>query len=440
MEGMGVTRRSSIARSIALLACPVLVSGCIVGFPFLPIVPDHPIAPPPATPAPSVPLLPSPTARAELPDLPIARIPGAPTFAIWTALPDARIRVSAWRDGGIAELIVVPLLNRDPVYLDHVRVSVAPTGRFVTVVEAADGPSISRAFVRVFSIAGALVWTGPRDTTANPTIRWSPDGSRMAVDARNRWLVITPDDGPATALEIDSRRAVATGEGAYPWELLDFSEDGRTLFGSRSLGLPPGTLPLASVPSGGGAIQPIAALPTAESTRLAPLRQLMDRPLEAPIDPLTGRVAIAAATGSSTQITIVIRSGTTEETFSLPESVSGPVDLAWQRGSLVILHDGPAAGTQQLGIASAGADRGTERRVASFPLIGQRGRLVALTNGFAILAFGRGLGEVPNRLLVIRLLDGAETLVDADGLVATTETFGFAGWLPLEGPALAVGP
>ena len=120
-----------------------------------------------------------------------------------------------------------------------------------------------------------------------------------------------------------------------------------------------------------------------------------------------------------------------------PESVFGPVDLAWQVGSLVILHDGPDAGTQQLGIVSAGADLGIERRVTSIPVVGQHGRLVALTNGFAILAFGRGFGDVPNRLLLVRLRDGAETLVDADGRVATTETFGFADWLPLAGPTLA---
>ena len=432
MERKGVARRSSIARAIALLACPVVLSGCIFGFPFVRL-PDRPRS----SPAPNVPILPSPTTRAELPELPIATVPDAPSFASWAPMPAARLRIVAWRSGTLDELIVLPLLNHDPVYLDHVRVSVAPTGRFVAVVEAADGPTISRAFVRVFSIAGDLVWTGPNDVAANPTIRWSPDGSRFAVGAHSRWLVLTPREGPATAIEIDARRAVAAGDGDYPWELLDFSEDGRTLFGSRSAGLIPDTYPIASVPSSGGAIQPIAALPTGKGQRLAPLRHLLDDPLEAPLDPGTGRIAVPRSSGTSTALAIEIRSGTKALSFTLPGSAGGPVDIAWQGGSLLVLHDGPDPGTQQLGIVSTGTDFGKERPVTSIPIAGPHGRLVAMTDRFALLAFGRGFGEVPSRLLLVRLLDGVQTLVDADGATATTETFGFGGWLPSAGPALA---
>jgi hypothetical protein len=310
---------------------------------------------------------------------------------------------------------------------------VSPTGAFVAVVEAADGPSISRAFVRVFSIGGDLVWTATGDVAAHPTIRWSPDGMELAIDARHRWLLVAPRDGPTTAIEIDSRRAIAAGDGDYPWELLGFSEDGRTLFGSRSAGLVPNTYPLASVPASGGAIQAIAALPTGESLRLAPLRQLMDNPLEAPIDPATGRIAVPASSGASKEVAIQIRSGAKTVTFSLPGSAGGPVDFTWQGGSLLILHDGPEPGTQQLGVVSTDADLGRERPVTSIPIAGLHGRLVAVTDGYAILAFGRGFGEAPSRLLLVRLRDGAETLVDADGETSTTEAFGFAGWLPSGG-------
>jgi hypothetical protein len=431
MERKRTARRSSIARAIAVLVCPVVLSGCIFGFPFAPL-PNRP-----PSPAPSVSILPSPTTQAEFPELPIASLPDAPSFAIWEPLPDARLRISAWRSGAIAEVLDVPLLNHDPVYLDHVRVSVAPTGQFVAVVEAADGPTISRAFVRVFSIAGDLVWTATGDVTAHPTVRWSPDGTQFAVDARHRWLVVKPRTGPTTAIEIDSRRAVAAGGGDYPWELLDFSEDGRTLFGSRSAGLVPNTYPLASVPSSGGAIQPVDALPTGNGRRLATLRQLTDDPLEGPIDPETGRIASVTSGGASTDIMVEVRSRATTPTFAVPGSAGGPLDFTWQAGSLLMLHDGPEPGTQQLGIVSTGTDLGKERIVTSIPIVGQHSRLVAMTDRFAILAFGRGFGDVPNRLLLVRLRDGAATLVDADGAATTSETFGFAGWLPSPGAALA---
>ena len=54
---------------------------------------------------------------------------------------------------------------------------------------------------------------------------------------------------------------------------------------------------------------------------------------------------------------------------------------------------------------------------------------MAVTNGYALFSFGRGLPEVRNRLLLVRLSDGTQTAIDADGLPGTIETFGFAGWL-----------
>jgi hypothetical protein len=316
------------------------------------------------------------------------------------------------------------------MYLDHVRVLMSPSGKHFAVVEAADGPTITRAFVRIFSSAGDLAWTGPREVTARPTIRWSSDSIRFAVDARLRWLVVTPAvAGPDTAVEIDTRRPLAANGGVqYPWELLDFSEDGATLYGSRSLGLLPYTYPLARAPAGGGPLQPLASLPTKAGHRLAAVRTLIDHPLEAPIEPNTGRIAMPTSSGRSGDIDVTVRAGTRDRHFTLANGVGGPIDLAWQHGSLVVLHDGPQTGEQSLGIISTGANLGKERRVTSFPVIGQHARLVAVTEGYVVLAFGRGFGDVPNRLLLVRLNDGAKTVIDADGLPETVETFGFAGW------------
>jgi hypothetical protein len=431
MERRGVARRSSIALAFTVLTSPIVLSGCIFGFPFAPL-PN-----PRQSPAPSVSSLPSPTTRADVPELPIATLPDAPAFALWAPLADARIRISTWRSGAISAVLDVPLLNHDPVYLDHVRVSVAPTGQFVAVVEAADGPTISRAFVRIVSIAGDLVWTATGDVTAHPTIRWSPDGTRFAVDARRRWLVVEPRTEGATTIAIDSRRAVSAGGGDYPWELLDFSEDGQTIFGSRSAGLVPDTFPLVSVPSQGGAIQPLDALPIHSGQRLATLRQLTDDPLEGPIDPQTGQLAVFSITGKPSDVEIAIRSGAKAREFALPGGAGGPVDMSWQAGSLLVLHDGPEPNTQRLGFVSTGAELGKERTVMTIPIVGLHGRLVAMTDRFAILAFGRGFGEAPSRLLLVQLRDGSATLVDADGMAGTNETFGFAGWLPSPGPAVA---
>jgi hypothetical protein len=350
--------------------------------------------------------------------------------------------VSIWRSGSLKGLLVVPLLNRDPVYLDHVRVLMSPTGRHFAVVEAADGPTITRAFLRIFTRAGDLVWTGPRDISAHPTIRWSPDGIRLAVDTRHQWLVVTPaDTGIASVVEIDTRRPVdANGGVAHPWELLDFSEDGAVLFGSRSAGLVPYAFPLATVRAIGGPIEPLATLPMKTGRRMAPIRQLLDQPLEAPIDPTTGRIAFATSTGATAQPVIVVREGKRDRQIPLDaEAAGGGIVLAWQRGALVTFRDGPKAGQQQLGVTSIAGDFGKERRVTSFPILSQhRAGFVAVADGHVILSFGTrgGLAEVPNRLVLVRLSDGAKTSIDADGNPATLEAYGFAGWLSGAGAAL----
>jgi hypothetical protein len=416
--------RSSRGLVLAVICFPIVLCGCIVGW--LPLGWRSPVA------IPSAPIVvePSPTTEARLPDLPIAGLPGAPPLAVWAPERDATIRVSMWRADTLHDQLIVPLLNRDPVYLDHVRVSFSPNGKFFAVIEAGDGPTITRAFVRIFSSDGELVWTAPRDTTATPTIRWSPDGTRFTVDARLRWFVVTPlGAGHATMVEIDTRRPLAANGGVeYPWELLDFSEDGRTLFGSRSLGLQPHTFPLARAPSTGGPLERLAVLPTEPGRRLAPLRQLLDDPLEAPIDPETGRVALITSGGSG-GIEVTVRAGTRDRRFTVTNAVGGPLDMAWQHGSLVILHDGPDADEQSVGVVATGADLGKERRVTSFPIVGQHARLVAVIDGYVVLAFGRGFGEARNRLVLVKLSDGAMAAIDGDGVRGTVETFGFGGWV-----------
>ena len=243
---------------------------------------------------------------------------------------------------------------------------------------------------------------------------------------------MTPNGaGQAQIVEIDTRRAVSVKDPyAFPWQLLDFSEDGATIFASRQAGLLPNTLPLARALATGGPLEPMAELPTKPGQRLAPARLLLDTPLERQIDPRTGRLAVETSKGGNADTEIVIRTGKKDRRFPLPNAYGADGVMAWLNGSLVVLYRGQEQDQQHLSVISTGAAL-KERIVASFPVAAdQRGAgLVAVTDGYAVLSFGRGLPEVRNRLVLVRLSDGATTAIDADGLASTIETFGFAGWL-----------
>jgi hypothetical protein len=412
-----------------MILCPLLLSGCLVMW-WPPSLPRRslPTATHPASPQAS-----SSGEAFPLPDLPIAELPGAPVVALWSPEPGGQIRASVWRSGSVRGLLVVPLLNPDPVYLDHVRVSVSPNGRFVAVIEAPRESTITTAFIRIFSATGDLVWTGPPDVSASPTTRWSPDGSRFAVDARGRWIVVSPtSSGPADTVEIDTRRPrQAVDQIAYPWELLDFSEDGSTLYGAVMLGVDRSSRPIARATASGGQVEPLAALPTKAGERLAYPSQRSERTLDPAIDPETGRLATLGSCDPTLQCEIEIRGGGRVQRSGPARRFGGVVDLAWQHGSIVILHDdrSGASPVQDLGLIKVGKDLGQERSVASFDLVGQHGRLVAVTDDFVLLGFGRGLPERPSRLVLVRLSDGARSAIDLDGASSTPELFGFAGWL-----------
>ena len=104
--------------------------------------------------------------------------------------------------------------------------------------------------------------------------------------------------------------------------------------------------------------------------------------------------------------------------------------MVWLEGSLLVRRTNPEGDKVVISLVSAGRDAGKERRVTSFPAtpLRQPG-LVAVTSGYALFSFGRGLPEVLNRLLLVRLSDGAATVIDGDGTTTTLETYGFAGWL-----------
>lgn len=106
--------------------------------------------------------------------------------------------------------------------------------------------------------------------------------------------------------------------------------------------------------------------------------------------------------------------------------------LAWNEGGLIAFHpdSSGADALQVLGEFPMKARLGAERRIASWQLGDGRGVMVAIGDGYALLGFGRGLPEVPNRLALVRLSDGSQTAIDTDGDPETIEIYGFAGWLP----------
>jgi hypothetical protein len=423
-------RRSALVRVLLIGVSPILLAGCVIGWwPFGPIG-TLPAASPTPPPAPS-----QATTAFPVPDLPIASLPDAPGVAIWSAEPRGQIRLSVWRAGAVTDLLIIPLLNPDPTYLDHVRVWISPTGRSVAVVEAAHESTIQHAYVRIFSIDGDLLWTGPPDVWAAPTVRWTSDGSRFAVDTKGRWLVVTPGSGPGLAREIsiDARRPRPTPTTFVPsWAMLDFSEDGETLFG----GAPPTSLAaqasLVSARTDGGPITPLKSLPISPGERLSRLPRLGDQSLEATIDPGTARIATIVPSNAQDAYDIEVSGGKPSQRLALAHSGAGAIATAWNDGGLFAFHlDTSGADVLQvLGEFPMKARLGPERSIASWQLIDGRGRMIAITDGFVLLGFGRGLPEVPNRLALVRLADGSQTAIDADGHPETIEIYGFAGWLP----------
>ena len=422
--------RSALVRVLMTGVSPIILAGCVIGWwPLGPIRP-LPSASPTQPPGPS-----QSTTAFPVPDLPIASLPNAPGVAIWSAEPRGQIRVSVWRAGAVSDLLIVPLLNPDPTYLDHVRVWISPTGRSVAVVEAAHESTIQHAYVRIFSTAGDLLWTGPPDVWAAPRVRWSRDGSRFAVDTKGRWLVVTPGSGPGPAQEIsiDTRRPRPAPTTFVPsWEMLDFSEDGETLFGTAPEAAPSARIALVSARAGGGLITPLKSLPIRPGDRLATLPRLGDRPLEASIDPGTARIATVVPSSEKDAYDIEVSGGKPSQRLVLAHSSAGVIATAWNQGALIAFDDDSsgADAVHVLGEFPMKVRLGPERRIASWQVIDGRGQMIAITDGFVLLGFGRGLPEVPSRLALVRLADGSQTAIDADGRPETTEIYGFAGWLP----------
>jgi hypothetical protein len=272
----------------------------------------------------------------------------------------------------------------------------------------------------------------PTNLAAMATTRWSPDGHRLAVDARGRWLVVsvaTPGNVAVTSIPTTRPRR-QSGLVNYPWALIGFSEDGAVLYGADETGGFPAFRPAVSASVGTGKLTSLRALPTGPGRRLATPPTLGNPAYEAALDARTGRIATAACHSTHDCEVAIWKNGRATR-LVLPNSVGGPVDLAWSEGSIVVLHDDNSGVfvAQNLEILDTGADLRVARRVVGFDVVGQHGRLHAVTHDYALLGFGAGLLEQPARLLLVRLSDSAGTALDEDGHLSTLEMYGFAGWV-----------
>jgi hypothetical protein len=415
-------------RGVALLGlCGPVLAGCIFGFRLLPYTP------PSRSPAPSFSAVspsPGPTAQ-PLPLVPGESLPGAPAAAVGSLAEDGSIRISAWQSGRpLRTILEVPRLN--PIRgLENILVSTAPTAKLFAISEMVESVNPFADDVRVFSAAGKLVWTRHLENQ-RATIRWSPDGSRLAIDGGRKWLVVTftNERSPTVQEIVTARPPLSDGRVIYPWILIDFSEDGRWLYGAEQTPGTPGFRVAMRVAASGGRVQPIRGLPTTRGARLAFPPMFGGPRYEPAIDRASGSI-VTAACGLSDACRLNVWRDRTAFFFDLPLG-SRTLDVAWLGGSLICLWrqesaQGPALHLSRFDAASR---PGTERRITSLPPYSSGGTLVGLTSGFVLVGIGSGVPNAKMELVLIRLSDGARSVVNSVPDSPIVEPFSFAGWLP----------
>jgi len=416
-------------RTVALLVlCGPVLAGCIFGFGLLPY------STPSKSPVSSL-LAVSPSPGPTAQPMPLVRgesLPGAPVAAVWNIAGDRSIQISAWQSGKpLRNILNVPRLQPDRGSREDVRVSAAPTGRFFAVTEVVTSGTATVDDFRVISATGALLFSR-RLGIQEATIRWSPDGSRLVINAGLAWLVITLKEGrpPAVQEIVTSRPRQPDGRVLSPWMLIGFSEDGRWIYGADQTGGTPWFRPAVRVAAAGGPIQSIKRLPTTKGARL-PFPPTFGNPrIEPVIDSPSGSVVTWVCTVSDTCRVNVWRDRTAV-VFDLPTGATN-LDLAWNGGSLIGLWTQKLSreGTIRVSRFDAASRPGVERRITTLPASPGGGSLVGLTPGFVLVGLGSGVPGARMELVLVRLSDGARSVAQSAVGSPGVELFSFAGWLP----------
>jgi hypothetical protein len=358
-------------------------------------------------------------------------LPGEPVAAVWNIADDGSIQISAWRSGKqLGTILKAPRLQADLGSREDVRVSAPPTGAFFAITEAVKSGTGTVDDLRVMSAAGELVFSRRLGIQA-ATIRWSPDGSRLAIDAGLTWLIIALNEAhpPVVQEIVTARPRQPDGRVLSPWMLIDFSEDGRWIYGADQTGGTPWFRPAVRVAAAGGVIQSIRRLPTTKGARL-PFPPTFGSPrIEPVIDPPSGSIVTSVCTVSDACRVNVWRDRTAV-VFDLPTG-STNLDLAWNGGSLIGLwREGPSRdGTIRVSRFNAATRPGMERPITSLPASPGGGSLVGLTSDFALVGLGSGVPGARMELVLVRLSDGARSVVHSAIDSPSVELFSFAGWL-----------
>jgi hypothetical protein len=324
----------------------------------------------------------------------------------------------------------VPRLNPGNS-LEDVRVSAAPTGTLFAISEMVVSGKQFVDEVRVFTMSGELLWTR-RLNVQRATTRWSPDGSRLVIDARLIWLTIglTAGRQPTVREIVTARPRKPDGRVTYPWMLIGFSEDGRWLYGAEDTAATPWFRPAMRVAAAGGPIEPVRGLPTAKGVRLASFPTFGGPRIEPTIDPRSGGI-VTTVCGVTDACRVNVWRDRTAAVFDLPMG-STNLDIDWNGGSLIGLwRQESAEGTEfRVSRFDAASRPGTEERITSLPAAPGGGSLLGLSPGFVLVGLGSGVPSSPMELVLVRLSDGARSVVESAVDAPGVERFVFAGWLP----------
>jgi hypothetical protein len=181
----------------------------------------------------------------------------APNLAFWTVEGES-IQVLAW-DPMASEMVEKAMVDTLTGGDIQRTLLFAPNGAHFAVHEINVTTSSPVQRVRIFGVAGDLVWTSPQNPRLPIVTRmaWSPDGSALAIGSLPvPWTVVQLSETGAqpdvTTYELDDQDGYA---------LLGFSEDGNTLYGSGTGGEAEYWQKLVSVNRATGRLAPIDAIP-----------------------------------------------------------------------------------------------------------------------------------------------------------------------------------
>ena len=409
---------------LLLLLFAPLVSGCIVAWFVDPRILTGTRQPSPS-PAPSVAPLPTPPVLTGK-----GRLTGAPGLAIWAPTSSDSIAVSEWVSGELHAVFEVHRTPTDRSFPNEVRLFAAPTGRLFALTEMIAVGSRFITHIRVIDRTGGTVWSKTM-AIQRPDVRWSPDGSSVVIDERGDWRIVTFRSQASTERVIATGRPRPVGGSVVdPWLLIDFSADGRWLYGAEQGYGTPWFQPAIRADVARGRVTSITALPTSPPTaRLRSQRQTDEGRLASTIDPRSGSIVTKTCGASGGHCQVNIWRGSQGSTFTLPNG-SGWMDASWADGSILGAwqRDTDAGPMMTVSRFSIGAKAGRETRILSLPTA-YRGQCVAGSmDGYAVIAYGTGVPTERAELILVQLRDGAYSVVHA----ATTgpDLYGFGGFVP----------